>query len=76
MINKGKLQFMKTKLEIYKEIIKNNAQYEGLNYLSHIFYKGVSFLAINLGDLEWAKNFIERYRAELDDFNRQNMYKA
>lgn len=74
MINKGKLQFMKTKLEIYKEIIKNNAQYEGLNYLSHVFYKGVSFLAINLGELDWAIEFIEKFKNELDDFNRENMY--
>ncbi len=74
MVNKGKLEYMKKKLAIYKEILERKAHYEGQPHFSHVLYNGIAFAAINQGELKWAKEFIETYREELTEMHRENSY--
>lgn len=73
-VNKGDMTYIQKKFELYKEIIRNKAHYEGLPYISHVFYNRAAFNAINLGELAWAKNFIEEYKKELNEEHRENTY--
>lgn len=74
MINKGNLSYLRKRFELNKEILDKGAQYEGLPYIAHVFYNRVAYNAINLGELEWAKNFMEKYKPELPDEHRENTY--
>jgi hypothetical protein len=73
-ISKGELEYQKVKFSIYKEIIEKGAHYEGLNFISHVFYNRVAFTAINIGELEWSIDFIEKYKEELNEEHRDNCY--
>jgi hypothetical protein len=73
-INKGDMHYLRIKFDLYKEIIENRAHYEGLNFISHVFYNRVAFTAINIGETEWAMQFIEKYRKELNGEHKENSY--
>lgn len=74
MVNKGKLEYMKKKLMIYKEILERQAHYEGQAHFSHVLYNGIAFAAINQGELKWGRDFIEKHKEELTDMHRENSY--
>lgn len=74
MMNKGNLKYLRKRFELNKEILDKGAQYEGLPYFAHVFYNRVAYNAINLGELEWAKSFMDKYKPELPDEHRENTY--
>jgi hypothetical protein len=73
-INKGELKFLRKRFELNKEILLRKAYYEGLPYMSHVFYNRVAYNAINLGELEWARDFMEKFKNELPDEHRENTF--
>jgi len=74
MINKGKTEYLSRKFSIYREILERNAQYEGLDYISHVFYNRVVNCAVSLGELKFAEEFMARYTRELPGEHREGTY--
>jgi hypothetical protein len=73
-IKKGDIHYMRIKFDLYREIIEKGAHYEGLKFISHVFYNRVAYTAINIGETHWAMDFIEKYRSELNDEYKESSY--
>lgn len=74
MMNKGKINYLRKRFELNKEILSKGAHYEGLPFISHVFFNRVAYYAINLGELEWAKSFLDENKIELPENHRENTY--
>lgn len=73
-INKGELKFRKEQFQLHKEnILRGNYKGER-KFLDHIKYISVVVTGIDAGELEWIEDFVEKYKKELDDTNRENTY--
>lgn len=73
-IRKGNIKYLREKFELYKEIIKRDGQYEPGGFIHHIFYKRVVTNAIELGEIKWAENFIEKYKDDVPVEYRDSNY--
>ena len=73
-INKGDLHYLKIKFKLYKEIMEKGAHYEGLSYMSHVFYNRVAYASIHTGEIDWALDFIEKYKNELNEEYKDSSY--
>ncbi|NOS85065.1 MAG: hypothetical protein HOP31_07980 [Ignavibacteria bacterium] len=73
-VNKGELNFRKEHFLLYKENIVRGFYKGSRNYLDHIQYLNVVVTGLDAGDSAWVEEFIEKYKAELDDTNRENSY--
>ena len=71
-IRRGNLKFLREKFDLYKEIIKRGGQYETGGFIHHIFYKRVVSNAVDLGEIKWAENFIEKYKNEIPEVYRES----
>ncbi len=70
-LKKGKYKLRKETLDLYKfGLGKNNILIHN-GILDHLNYRNIVNLASNLGDYDWAENFIEDYKKYLDK-NIQN----
>jgi hypothetical protein len=73
-VNKGELNFRKEQFLLFKENITRGFYKGSRNYLDHIQYSNVVVTGIDAGEINWVEEFIEKYKAELDDTNRENSY--
>lgn len=73
MIRKGKSDFVNELFEIYKVVIEKKL-YALQNEMSSSFYKGAVDTALKLKELDWALDFIERYKNELPPDVQENTY--
>ncbi len=74
MIGRGDLKFRKEHFLIHKENIESGNYKGDMPYLSHILYLNVIVTGIEAGELSWVEQFIEQYKDELDEINRENTY--
>jgi hypothetical protein len=74
MMNKGVMKFRKEQFLLHKEQIATGRYKADNKNLSHIKYMSVVITGIDAGEIEWIEGFIEKYKAELDDSNRENTY--
>ena len=71
----GLTEFTKTEYEIYRFMIDNNIySIDRVKNIDGAFYKNVSGVAVNSGEFEWAKYFIEKYKEMLEPEARENYY--
>ncbi len=73
-INEGELHFKKEHFLLFRENIMRGHYKGSRNYLDHIKYFNVAVTGLEAGELCWVVDFIEKYKSELDDINRENSY--
>jgi hypothetical protein len=73
-INKGDKKFSGEHLSLIKESVERKQYRTSAKYMSHIFYMNAVIVALAEGDTRWVKNFIDSYKNDLDDTNRENTY--
>ena len=73
-VNKGSLGFRNEHFMLYKENIERGFYKGSRNYLDHIQYLNVVVTGLDAGYSSWVEEFIEKYKSELDDKNRENSY--
>ncbi len=73
-VNKGELNFRREHFLLFKENIERGFYKGSRNYLDHIQYLNVVVTGLDAGDISWVEEFIEKYKAELDNINRENSY--
>jgi hypothetical protein len=73
-INKGELKFRKDHFLINKENIERGYYTAESPFLTHIRYQNVIITGIDAGEISWVETFMEKYKKELDKFNRENCY--
>lgn len=69
----GELDYYREKFLIYKKEIENKI-YMLNGRMSHIFYKNAVFLGIRLKEYDWVKEFMEKYRQELEEKFEESVY--
>lgn len=74
MMNKGVLKFRKEQFLIQKEQITEGIYKAEFKSLSHIKYMNVVVTGIDAGEIGWVEDFMEKYKHELDESNRENTY--
>ncbi|MEO8514585.1 MAG: hypothetical protein ABI543_13570 [Ignavibacteria bacterium] len=73
--DEGLYEFTKTEYQIYRFMIDNNIySIDRVKNIDGAFYKNVSGTAVNAGEFEWAKYFIEKYKDMLEPDVRENYY--
>ncbi len=73
-INKGELKFRKEHFLLHKERIEKG-YFKGLrHFLDHIQYQNVVITGLDAGEIDWVEKFIEQFKADLDEINRENSY--
>lgn len=73
-INSGYPEYRKEHFYLFKENIELG-HYKGFRrFLEHIRYLNVTVTGLEAGETQWVKEFIEKYKHELDDQNRENAY--
>lgn len=73
-INSGFPEYRKEHFYLFKENIELG-HYKGFRrFLEHIRYLNVTVTGLEAGETEWVSNFIEKYKNELDEQNRENAY--
>jgi hypothetical protein len=73
-INRSEGKFSREHLSLLKEIIERKQYLTSGNYMSHIFYMNAVIVALAEGDTGWAENFMDLYKKDLDDTNRDNTF--
>lgn len=71
--NQGNEQFLHELLELYKRTLANKVIY-GLEYLSHFSYINIVKAAVRLKEYDWTKEFIEKYKTELEPDFQESAY--
>lgn len=73
-VNKGDLNFRKEQFLLFKENIERGYYKGSRKYLDHIQYLNVVVTGLEAGESLWVEGFIEKYKPELDETNRENSY--
>jgi hypothetical protein len=74
-INKGELKFSREQFLLHKEqILRGQYLNESSSTLNHIKYMSVAVTGLDAGEIEWVSDFIEKYKYQLDNNNRENTY--
>jgi hypothetical protein len=73
-VNKGHLNFMQENYKLHKEHIERGYYKGEKGYLSHIMYINVTVTGLESGESDWVYKFLDKYKEELDDINRENSY--
>ncbi len=74
-INKGELKFSKEQFLLHKEqILRGHYINENSSTLNHIKYMSVTVTGMDAGEIKWVEDFIEKYKSQLDNNNRENTY--
>ena len=71
--NGGEADFLKPELELYQEGLKNRYLYIN-NFITKFTYRNVVTLALTLRELDWAEEFIEENKNELEPLHREGNY--
>lgn len=69
----GNTAYLKEGFEILKKEIDYKIYRTG-GFMSPLFYRSSFVIGMKLKETEWAQNFIEKYRSELDNENRDSVY--
>lgn len=73
-INSGHPEYRKEHFYLFKENIEHG-HYKGFKrFLEHIKYLNVTVTGLEAGETKWVMEFIEKYKSELDEQNRDNAY--
>lgn len=72
-INGGQRQFMRQALDLYRSGLANQSLFE-YGQLSRFTYKNAVTAGLNLGEFDWARQFIEDYRQHLHPRERHSAY--
>lgn len=73
-INEGNSDFRRRNFELHREHIERGYFKGEKGYLSHIMYINVAVTGFDSGEFEWTEQFLDNYKRELDDTNRENTY--
>jgi hypothetical protein len=71
MINRGKKDFLKENLDLYKEAINRGILFYN-EELSPTTFRNIVISAVNLNEFEWAENFIHTHQDKLSEKHREN----
>lgn len=72
-VNHGQTQFFEDLFELYKALLDKRIIFDS-KYLSQFTYKNIVSIAIRLKEFEWAKEFMDNYKEELDPSLQENAY--
>lgn len=75
MINKNNHGYKKEQYRLYKYMVENNIY--SINLIDKMegnFYRNTAGAASSNGEFEWAMDFIEKYKAKLDEKVAENYY--
>lgn len=72
--NRGELNYTKEALDVYREALEKGVLLDN-GVLATYAYNNIHALAQLLGELEWAKQFLETYRHLLPPNERENTYR-
>jgi hypothetical protein len=73
-IIEGKTKFEKERFDIYREEIIEKTYLMNDGFMSPIFYKNVVTSGLSLKEYPWVKNFIYKYKNELNKKYRDNYF--
>jgi hypothetical protein len=73
-INSGQIEFISVLLSLYRPMLDRGLLLEN-HHLSHRHYKNIVFVGLRAGELEWSRDFIDRYRDQLPPDERENAYR-
>lgn len=73
-INSGDPGYKKEHFSLLRENIEKGHYIGYRRFLEHILYLNVTVTGLEAGETEWVKEFIEKYKHELDDQNRENAF--
>lgn len=73
-INKGNIKFRKEHFLLHKQRIESGHFKGERKFLDHIQYQNVVITGLDAGEIEWVERFIEQYKKDLDETNRENSY--
>lgn len=75
MINKNNPGYKKEQYRLYKYMVENNIySIDLIDKMEGNFYRNTAGAASSNGEFEWAMDFIEKYKAKLDEKVAQNFY--
>jgi hypothetical protein len=72
-INGGQRQFLRQALDLYRSGLDNQALFE-YGQISRFTYKNAVTAGLNLGEFDWARQFIEDYRQHLHPRERHSAH--
>ncbi|HJY64462.1 MAG TPA: hypothetical protein VJ455_09930, partial [Ignavibacteria bacterium] len=72
--NTGELKFVNEQFVIIKTSIEHGYYKIGEGFISHLMFMNTVITGLEAGETGWVKNFIEKYKIELDHINRENTY--
>lgn len=73
-INKGEMDFINQQFYINRQKIETEFYRSETGFMSHILYINVVITGLEAGEELWVKEFMEKYKPELDPVNRENTY--
>lgn len=73
-INKGEMDFINQQFYINKQKIETEFYKSDAGFMSHILYINVVITGLEAGEELWVREFMEKYKQELDQVNRENTY--
>lgn len=71
--NSGTPSFRKDLLDWYRRALEEGLLYTG-NHLMHWDYKNIVTAGLNVGEYEWVRSFIDKYKPKLEARYRKNAY--
>lgn len=73
-INFGKLDYIKTLLALYKQMLQANLMTDNNETLSQFDYKNIVTVGLRAGEVKWTLNFINNYKPLLPTHQQENAY--
>lgn len=72
-INQGRLLYLQEALELYRLGLEGNLLTEQ-GYLTPYTYNNIAGIALRLGELDWAAQFVQQYQRQLAPEHREPLY--
>lgn len=72
-INKGRKEYIREVFELYRDSLSTKILFDN-NQLSPFAYKNIVASALKLGEFNWTEDFIENYKSDLPELQRDNFY--
>ncbi len=68
----GEFRYYMELFGLYKDILVKGAHYEGFDYFSHILFKKMIIVSLEVNELEWAEHFLAQYSGQLNEIYRDS----